>query len=131
MSFTRKLVLNWEGGDESVGVEVSDSEGNVNPLDTTVEASQTDQQHNWAVDVSKIRLLYMYSDQDVLIETNSPSAPDNTWTLKAGKPYIWIKDANHPACLITVDVVTIYFTTGAIPATANVKLRVLQDDAVA
>ena len=93
--------------------------------EVAVPDSSTDLLVNLAVDLSQLKSLFMLSDQDMTVETNSGAAPDDTISLKAGVPYIWNADApqSNP---FTVDVTKLYLTTGVVGA-STLNIEVLQD----
>lgn len=96
-------------------------------LSVSVAASQTDQQHVLALDVSEIKALYIVSTLDVTLETNDGSTPANTLALKAGEAIVWHSGSTQP-CPFTVDVTDVLFTTGAIGTTpAVVRILALTD----
>lgn len=90
-----------------------------------VANSETDYEIICAIDVSEIALLYIVSDQDVTLETNSGSEADDTLALKANEPAVWHTNSVH-ACPLGTDVTSV-FITNASGAVANVKIRVLTD----
>lgn len=78
------------------------------------------------LDVSQLKAIWIDSDQDVLLETNSSSAPDDTISLKANVPYIWMEGMPN-ALLLTDDVPSTIYCTNASGAEARVRLRAVQD----
>jgi hypothetical protein len=64
----------------------------------------------------------------VKIETNSSSAPADTFTLKAGCPLVWYADGGLPNPF-SVDVTKIYITNALLTAAndAVVELRMMLD----
>lgn len=91
----------------------------------TVPDSTADQLCNIAIDVDKVTLFYIVSTQDVTIETNNGTTPDNTLSLKAGKPYFWEPDSLD-TFLLTVDVTKFYITNNS-GSSATVYCDVIQD----
>ena len=91
----------------------------------TIADGVTDKQFNIAIDVSAVKYFYIVSDQDITIETNSGSTPDDTLNLKAGKPYEWHVDDEDSFRLGTD--VTAFFGTNASGATATIECECLQD----
>jgi len=87
--------------------------------------STSDQLITIAIDFSELEALYLFSDQDVTIETNDGTTPDDTFSLVAGVPIAWNTDCGHDNPL-TADVTAMYITN-ATGETANVKIRVAQD----
>ncbi len=90
-----------------------------------VADSATDFEIAIAIDFSAVKSFYLVSDQDVTVETNDGSAPDDTLALKANEPYVWHESSLH-AFKITADVTSI-FITNASGETATIDLEVVQD----
>ena len=90
-----------------------------------VPDSSTDLEVSIAIDVSLLSNLYLASDQDVTIETNNPTTPDDTISLKADVPLIWNADAYFTNPL-TTDVTKFYITNSS-GAAATVVIEVLED----
>lgn len=85
----------------------------------------TDQQVNVAMDVSAIQSLLMTSDQDLTVETNSATVPDDTINLKANVPYLWTVDG-YFANLLATDVVALFLTNSS-GELANFDLECVYD----
>ena len=120
------LTVSWSRNGETISQPVvveADGETNRN---VTVNAATTDKQVNIAIDVSELKLLYIHSDQNVTIETNSGGAPVNTITLLANKPLSWYLGCGL-ANPLTTDV-TDFFITNAGDTAANVRIRTLIDE---
>lgn len=85
----------------------------------------TNAQVNAAIDVSATKSFLIVSDQDVTVETNSGSTPDDTIDLVANQPYTWNPDA-YDDFLLGTDV-TAFFITNASGETATVQIEALID----
>jgi len=81
------------------------------PIEAEVDVpgSTTDQEVTIQIDVDKVEFLMILSDQDVTLETNNASTPDDTINLKANRPYLWWKN-HYDSFLLTVDVTKVYLT---------------------
>lgn len=90
-----------------------------------VADGETDFELDVDIVLASLKAIYVYSDQDVTLETNSSSAPDDTIALKAGIPYIWTTDS-YDALMFTEDI-TAVFITNASGEDANVKVLALND----
>lgn len=84
-----------------------------------------DQLYALALDVSQVKAVFLLSDQDLLLETNSSSSPANTLSLKANVPYIWY--TNKPQALVFTTDITALYLTNASAAVATLKLEILVD----
>jgi hypothetical protein len=125
-SVTFRMVV---GGDvESVldkTVTISDGDA-VFDLELVVPASTTDQLVTVTFTLTGLKGYMISSDQAITIETNSSSAPDDTIVLVAGEPLFWW-DGMHEAMIFTDPVTALYLTTGAISASANVRIIIVKD----
>ena len=82
----------------------------------------------WQCDVSQVKLIIITADQDLTIETNNGTTPDNTISLKADLPYIWRMN-DYNTLKLTVDVTKLYVTNGSGVAT-TLKIAGLYDPTV-
>lgn len=80
---------------------------------------------NIAIDVSAVKSIFILSDQDLTLETNDGTTPDDTITLKANVPYIWNADS-YDVFLLTTDV-TQLLLTNASGVIASLRVIVSQD----
>lgn len=94
-------------------------------ISESIANSQTDADIVVAIDVSAVKAFYIRSSQDVTVETNDGSSPDDTLSLLANRPYIWDED-DYDSFLLTADV-TVLYITNASGSTADIEIRVLQD----
>lgn len=125
MAFSHTIGRNWSNGQRSISAQQTFAGDGQVSRDIAVPDELTDLEVNLAIDVSQIKAVFILSDQDVTLETNSAGAPDDTIALKANKPYIWCTD-DYDSCLLTVDVTDIYLTNSSGSA-ATVKVEVVTD----
>ena len=123
MSFTHTIVESVSTAGRTLTRQNSYSGDSEPSISKPIPDQSTDYEIQFALDVSKTGLIYIVSDQDVTLETNSGSSPDNTVNLKAGVPYIWTEDSYH-APLLTVDV-TALFITNTSGAAAQLEIEAL------
>ncbi len=97
----------------------------ITSIDETVAHGATNFQINVAIDVSTIKSIFILSDQNVTLETNSGSSPAETISLVANVPYVWHTNSYFTNLLATD--ITAIFITNASGSTAAITLRVLQD----
>lgn len=95
-------------------------------VEEAVADAQTDKLIVAAIDVSALQGLFIMSTQDLTLETNSGSEPDDTLELVAGAWIWWAKDQSAEACPLTADVVGFY-ATNASGAEASVTIIAVQD----
>ncbi len=58
-------------------------------INESVATAVTDQLIIMAVDFSTIQYIYIVASVAMTFETNSTSAPTDTWILVAGEPWVW------------------------------------------
>lgn len=76
---------------------------------------------------SDLVLLGLFATVDMTVKTNSSGDPDDTFTLKAGVPYVWTADAPF-ANPISEPVASIFVTNTSSPAEAgSLGIVVLQN----
>lgn len=121
MQLRRESVLSGR----TVGATESISASAPGGFDEDVPTGSIDFRINCAVDVSAIRGFILLSDQDVRVETNSGSAPDDTIELIAGKAYEFAAD-DYNAFIFGTDVVA-FFVTNVSGDTANVICQFVYD----
>lgn len=128
MSFTHLITQNVQFGSESVK---SDRDANTITgsqrvsLSEAVPDSSTDLQINISIDVSACKSFYLISDQDVTVETNDGTTPDDTISLLAGVPYVWTENS-YDTFKFGTDITAI-FVTNSSGASATVQIRALVD----
>lgn len=114
-SATTVASTNWTNSQESIL-----------SWDFSLSASQTDYALNsFAFTKTKVKAFVMLFDTTCLLETNSSSAPQESWTFVANVPYIW--DTSTPAANPFAGNVTSGFLTNSTDATA-VKIYILLDN---
>lgn len=91
----------------------------------TVPDSTSDQLCQIAIDVSQVQLFLIVSSQDVTVETNDGSTPDNTLNLKANEPYLW-HVSSLDSFLLDTDVTAFYITNNS-GSEATVDCEVIED----
>src|SRR4051812_5617459 len=90
-------------------------------LDLVVPDATTNQLATIAIDISQTSDLYLVSNCNVTIKTNSTSSPGDTITLLAGIPLVWFTGCGY-AIPLSVDVTALY-VTNASGQQATVQLR--------
>ena len=94
-------------------------------LEESIANATTNGQVNVAIDVSKLIAIVINSTQNVTLETNDGSTPDDTIALEANVPYVWHENSYH-SLLLTADV-TALFITNASGAAATITVEALVD----
>lgn len=122
MTFNQTTVIEYKTNSGMVGTStVTETGGTRSALDIAVPASATNVHAVLSVDVSQVISFLMFSTQAITIKTNNSGAPDQTFTLAAGKGFTWNAARADPNPL-TIDITDFYFTNaGASDATVNLR----------
>jgi hypothetical protein len=123
MLHTLAISLTAPSGQKSASIQLSASADG--EFDEVVPPTTTNMPFSLALDISQVKSLFLLSDQDVTLKTNSSSSPTDTIALKANIPYVWFTNA-YDTCKITADVTTAFITNAGATA-ANVSARWLYD----
>lgn len=106
---------------------VQPTDAHVLDASVSVANGQTDKAMSiGGLDISQLKAIWIDSNQDVLLETNSSSSPTDSINLKANVPYIWMEGSPAPL-LLTADVPSTIYCTNASGAEATIRLRAVQD----
>lgn len=124
MSFTHTFTETWSGAGRTVQSEKSFTAALQTGLKETIADAAT-KEIFISIDFSALVSIYIKSDHDITLKTNSVGTPDDTLVLKADVPYIWNAD-KIDALKLTVDVVSIHAVNTA-GAVATLEIEVLQD----
>ena len=122
--FTEKVVIDGATRQQATTITADKR----TTLHTAIANAVTDGLHELAVDVSQVKAVFILSDQDLTLETNSGGSPANTLALKANVPYIWY--TNKPQALVFTTDITALYITNASGSTANLIAEFLVDPTV-
>lgn len=94
----------------------------------TVADSATDEQRTLNIDVSEMQLVFIVSDQDILMEWNDAAGAQGSIALQANVPFVekLAADQYHTAKM-AIDVTDLYFTNTS-GSTANISIVVIQNN---
>src|SRR5262245_42264737 len=109
--------------DKSVTITSGDA---ISDMAVVVPPSTVDQSVLLSFTLAAVKGYIFVSDQDISLQTNNATTPVDTIAMKANEPIDWNEKALH-AKHFTADVTNVYLTTGAIAASANVRIVVLRD----
>lgn len=125
MAFTHSIVRTYQEGGRSVTNTVNVSGNAESAFTISAAVASPDTEVLCAINYTDLKSLYIESDLDLDVETNSGSVPDDTISVKAGVAYVWTSEdgSTNP---LTADV-TKLFLTAAGSGTATVNIRILQD----
>ena len=107
-------------------IEAARTGGAQASVSESIPDSSTDLEVTFTLDVSAIQSIYIKSDEDLTLETNSGGSPTDTITLKAGVPYIWHAGSYHTN-LLTADITANIFLTNASGSAALLEIEVVTD----
>lgn len=123
------LTLEWQQGGETLSQEMTIvSSGNGQAAwegNYSLTSAQANVEAAFAADKDLIIGFFVSSDKDLLIETNSSSAPDDTITVVGGEGYAWASGMDHTTPF-SADITKFFLTNGE-AATATVKIRIILD----
>jgi len=120
MTFKHTLNKNWAGPAGNIQKSLpATGEQEIN-FDFVLAASTTNQQRPLAFKIALLQSIFISSDQNITLKTNSTSAPSDTKNITAGDPYL----ATGISAPFSADVTTAYFTNPGTTA-ANVQVRCL------
>ncbi|MFG0247840.1 MAG: hypothetical protein ACF8OB_03050 [Phycisphaeraceae bacterium JB051] len=123
---THSLFRNWQRNSDLTSKRQDINAEGEQTVEVAVPDSSTDKQIDIVIDVSELKSLYIVSDQDVTIETNDGSAPDDTIALKAGIPLMWESVSGYFSNPFSTDITGLYITNSS-GSDATVTIRVLED----
>jgi len=124
---THTLTLNWTDGVNSIQQTVAKTASGDQKINEDIADSETDFPIAFALDVSAAEMIYILSDQDITLETNSGSEADDTLALKAGEPvHYWKGGPIANPFASEVDVTGLYITNAS-GSTANLQMVALYD----
>jgi hypothetical protein len=92
-------------------------------FETVVPVGATDTHVGVHLKLAELVLLYLVSDQDLTLKTNSASAPTDTLQLTAGEPLLWRARGGVPLPL--KQDVTEFYATNAGKAEATITFKTL------
>ncbi len=131
MAFTHNFNRGWNNGGQAINKSIAVSGGAETNIDETIAASATNIAIEFTLDISQLKGLFLNSDRNITIKTNSSGSPDNTFTLQANVPFAWVfgdptlRDTGGTA--VTVDVASIFVTNADSVNAALVQIRSLTD----
>jgi len=129
MSHSVKIKRGWSFAGEALEKEETVTAGQIVTIDEPIADSETDYLIALTLDVSQIKAIYLESDQDITLETNDGSTPDDTISLSADVPQEWSESDGAALRPLATDVTALY-VTNASGSTANLKARFLVDPTV-
>lgn len=123
MSITNTFTFGHSGGDVSLADTVAEVAAVAQSGSFTVAGSTTNQQEGFSWTNANLRGVYLKSDQTLTLKTNSTGSPQDTLTITAGVPFVWVfgSGITNP---FAGNVTQTFWTNGG-ATLANVYVRVL------
>jgi hypothetical protein len=112
-----------------VSAEWSATAGMLVKVQQEIAATTDDFGIEFPVDISATKGIYLMSDADVVIETNSTSAPQETITLKAGVAVAWKYGASPGSAPFSGDVTMLYVSNAGAAAANLTAIAVIDPTA--
>lgn len=128
MAISHVLSLYWSRNGETINNQVTISADGEDNRDIVLSGNATNVLVAMGIDVSQLQAIYISSDYDCTLKTNSSGSPDQTLNIAGGKPFMWVTGSGITNPL-TTDVTSLYLSNGS--ANSNtVKIRVSIDSTV-
>ncbi len=127
MAKTVTITSTIQGAGDSLSATETYSDEAIEDLDITILDAVSDQEVvvDWVN--TRLAVLVISSDQEITVESNDGTTPDDTATVKANAPLIFKRDGSAQTNpFASLDVAKL-FLTNASGSTATVKIKVLKD----
>ncbi len=112
MATIHTISRSWTNGSRSIPNSIPITAVSENNLDWTVNTGVTNQLQAFVMTIANMQSLYILSNTNVTIKTNSSGSPANTINLLANVPLVW-QTGGYYTNLFTVDVTAIYLTNSS------------------
>ena len=126
-----KMKFDLTGIGASFSLEITKSGSGTKDIDESIADSETDLLVEFTLDISACQAFIMVSDQDLTVKTNSDSAPQETLTLVADEPVVFIRNAaDDPMQGFAEPVlgdITALYVTNASGSAARLRIKALED----
>lgn len=119
------LTLSWTRESESITQRSTTTADGEKNIDVALTASVANKQVNLTLTVANLKSVYIQTDVEITLKTNSSGTPDQTLTIEPGTPLIW-NETMASACPIE-DNITAFYITNTEATAGTAKLRFLED----
>ena len=127
MSITATVTTTISGGISASGSKAYTGDVRVTQS-FSVADSATDEQRTLNIDVTEMQMVYILSDQDILMEWNDSIGTQGSISLQANVAFIELLAADqYHVAKMAVDVTDLYFTNTSGSA-ANISIGVIQNN---
>ena len=104
---------------------VSKTADSIAAYDITVAIGATNFEVVIGIDISELEAIYINASQDLLMETNDGTTPDDQFNLDADTPLVWFSGGYFPNPF-SEDVTSLFFTNAS-GVEATVTICLVQD----
>jgi hypothetical protein len=126
VAYTHNITWGWADAGLSLSQTSAYVGDNAPRLDVSIPDEASDLLTPWSLERGNgIVAIFILSDQDMTLKTNSSGAPDDTIALVANVPYVWTTDS-YDAIQITADITALYMTNASGSA-ATLRIESLVD----
>ena len=123
MSVSQSISFGHAGGSVPLGDTVTLAGSLATEANFSVAGSASNAQQAIDFSQSNLRAIYIKTDQDLTLKTNSTGSPQETVTLKAGVPFVWVYQSGITNPFAGNVTATYWSNAGA--TAANVYIRLL------
>lgn len=131
MSVSYVITPTLREGNNSLAVAVTKTQDGQATFSGTLATGVSNQEISIAFTTTNLEVIYISTTQDLTLETNSGSAADDTISLKANVPFLWMKNSGIAVPFVgNSGAITKLFLSNASGSTATIEIRVLKDTSV-
>lgn len=128
MSTTATIIEKITVGGTAVEYPNTYTEDGYIAIDPQIPHDDTDTEVILSCDLADIAVMYIVSDQDVLLEVNDGAAAGGAVSLVAGVPLLWHTNSYMTLADLGFSAdITGFFFTNASGETANINIRIVHD----
>lgn len=123
---THTITYHYAGAGEAISKAVAKTGGSEIRIDETIGIGASNAAVDCAFTQARLESVFIVADQDLTLETNSGSSPQETISLKANVPLAWQKTTGYFTIPFSGNVTGLFFTNASGVA-ASVQIRILTD----
>ena len=110
MAFTTYVTSTVTQGTFTISNTDSYTTDQVSKIQESVATGTTNQEISLAIDISKLKAFSMQSSQAMTVKTNSSGSPQETFTLAAGTPVVFV---DGDTAIFAGDVTSLFITNAS------------------
>lgn len=130
MSVTHKITQTWLSGNNTLAVQVTNTNSAEVNISDTVSTSGTNVEYGVPFTITNLKCIYISSTRDMTLYVNAAStgSPTDTITLTANRPFVWQESTGIEVPFVgTAGVVTKFFFTNGAIGSSTLEIRILKD----